>query len=234
MGIELTTTLALAGGVAWASGINLYAAILMLGLLGASGSLALPPDLHILMNPVVMLAAGFMYCVEFFADKTPGVDSGWDALHTFVRIPAGAVLAAAAVGELDPAVQLAAFIVGGSLAAGTHALKTGSRVLINTSPEPVSNWAASIGEDIMVVAGLWTALAHPVLFLVLLGLFVALLAVVLPRLWRALTVLGARIRGWFVRTPATGAGERGARPVVERPLVQMGGPGATPLPAPDK
>ena len=97
--MEPIASIALAGGAAWASGLNLYAVILVLGLLGSSGYMTLPPDLEILMNPLVMIAAGFMYCVEFFADKTPGVDTGWDAIHTFVRVPAGAVLAAAAVGE---------------------------------------------------------------------------------------------------------------------------------------
>lgn len=194
MSPELISTVALASGVAWASGINLYAAMLMLGVLGASGSLALPPNLEILSHPLVMVAAGLMYAIEFFADKTPGVDSAWDVLHTFVRIPAGAVLAAAAVGELDPAVQVAAFIVGGSLAAGAHTLKAGTRVLINTSPEPVSNWVASFTEDLAVVAGLWTALTHPVLFLALLGTFVLALVWLLPRLWRVLAALLGKAR----------------------------------------
>jgi len=167
MGLEMTATIALAGGAAWASGINLYAALLMFGILGSTGSLELPPDLQILAHPLVITAAGFMYMVEFFADKTPGVDSAWDVAHTFVRIPAGAVMAAAAVGELDPAVQMAAFVIGGSLAAGSHAAKSGSRALINTSPEPVTNWAASFTEDAMVIGGLWAAINHPTLFLVL-------------------------------------------------------------------
>lgn len=228
MGLEWTSTVALAAGVAWASGINVYAAMLMLGVLGATGSLTLPPDLALLTNPLVMLAAGFMYCVEFFADKTPGVDTGWDAVHTFVRIPAGAVLAAAAVGELDPAVQLAAFLLGGTLAAGTHAAKSGTRVLINTSPEPVTNWAASVGEDVMVFAGLWAALEHPVVFLSLLTLFIAGLVWALPRLWRALSALVARLRKLFGRRdagPVSGTG--GA---LFRPGAAPGGV----LPAPDE
>lgn len=198
MSMELTSTLALAAGAAWASGINLYAAMLVFGLLGSSGSLTLPADLEILTHPLVMTAAGFMYCVEFFADKTPGVDTGWDLLHTFIRIPAGAALAAAALGDLDPAVQAAAFIVGGGLAATSHAAKTGSRAIINTSPEPVSNWTASVGEDVLVVAGLWTALHHPVVFLLLLGVFIALLVWLLPKLYRALRAVFARLRA-FIR-----------------------------------
>jgi hypothetical protein len=171
-------------GVAWAAGINLYAAILVLGLLGATGNMVLPPDLQILANPVVITAAGLMFIVEFVADKIPGVDTSWDTLHTFIRIPAGALLAAGAVGEVNPAVSLAAAIVGGGLAAGTHATKSGSRVIINTSPEPVSNWVASLVEDVAVIAGLWTALYHPWVFIVLLIAFIILMIWLLPKLWR--------------------------------------------------
>lgn len=186
-------------GVAWASGINLYAAVFMLGYLGMTGNIALPPDLQVLSDPLVLAAAGLMYCVEFFADKTPGVDTGWDGIHTFIRIPAGAMLAAAAVGEISPAAQLAAGLLGGTLAAGSHLTKAGSRVLINTSPEPVSNWTASIAEDIAVFAGLWAALHHPWLFLALLVLFIALTIWLLPKLWRALRKLFGAVARWFGR-----------------------------------
>ncbi len=178
--------IALTMGVAWASGINLYAAILTLGLLGATGNVALPADLQILTDPLVIGAAGLMYCVEFFADKVPGVDSGWDALHTFVRVPAGALLAAGAVGEIGAAAQLAAGLVGGSLALGTHVTKAGTRAAVNTSPEPFSNWTLSIGEDVAVIGGLWAALHHPWLFVGALVLFVMLMIWLLPRLWRFL------------------------------------------------
>lgn len=182
--VDIVNTIALTMGVAWASGINLYAAIFVLGYLNMTGNIALPPDLQVLSDPLVLAAAGFMYVVEFFTDKTPGVDTGWDAIHTFIRIPAGAVLAAGAVGDVAPAAELAAMIIGGTLAAGSHATKAGSRVLINTSPEPFSNWAASIGEDVLVVVGLWTALHHPVLFLVALAAFIAAMIWLLPKLWR--------------------------------------------------
>jgi hypothetical protein len=184
--MDIAQTLALTMGVAWASGINLYAAIFMLGLMGSTGNIELPPDLQLLSDPMVMLAAGFMYCVEFFADKVPGVDTGWDGIHTFIRIPAGAILAAGAVGEVGMGAQLAAAIAGGTLATGSHLTKAGSRVVINTSPEPFSNWFASVGEDVAVIAGLWTALTHPVLFLVLLGLFILLMIWLLPRIWRGI------------------------------------------------
>lgn len=182
--MDITQTIALTMGVAWASGINLYAAILMLGYLGSTGNMDLPPELQILTNPVVMLAAGVMYCIEFFADKVPGVDTGWDVIQTFIRIPAGAVLAAGAVGDVGSAAQLAAAIAGGSLAAGSHLTKAGSRVLINTSPEPFTNWLASVGEDVAVIAGLWTALHHPLLFLLLLAVFIILMIWLLPKIWR--------------------------------------------------
>lgn len=181
--MDTVQIIALTMGVAWASGINLYAAIFMLGYLGSTGHIVLPPDLEVLTDPLVMLAAGVMYCVEFFADKIPGVDSLWDSVHTFIRIPAGAILAMGAVGDTSPAIELVALLLGGALAASTHATKTGSRILINTSPEPVSNWAASITEDIGVIVGLWAALYHPWIFLLALLIFIILMIWLLPRLW---------------------------------------------------
>lgn len=183
---QISNTLAMSMGAAWASGVNLYAAILVMGLLGQTGNIVLPEQLEILTHPLVLAAAGLMYLVEFVADKIPGVDSGWDAIHTFVRIPAGALLAAGAVGDISPALSLAAGIVGGGLAAGTHATKAGSRVLINASPEPFTNWGASIGEDVAVVAGLWAALHHPWVFLALLLIFIVLVIWLLPKLWRGI------------------------------------------------
>ena len=184
--MDITQTIALTMGVAWASGINLYAAILMLGYMGASGNIDLPPDLQVLSDPMVMVAAGAMYGIEFFADKVPGVDTGWDAISTFIRIPAGAILAAGAIGDVGSGAQLAAAIAGGTLATGSHVTKTGTRVLINTSPEPVTNWFASVGEDVAVIAGLWTALYHPLLFVVLLALFILLSIWLLPKIWRGI------------------------------------------------
>lgn len=183
---EITRAIALSMGAAWASGINLYATILVLGALGATGNIVLPEHLYILMNPLVMTGAGLMFVAEFIADKIPGVDTGWDALHTFIRIPAGAVLAAGAVGDVSPALSLTAAILGGGIAAGVHLTKAGSRALINTSPEPFSNWGASMTEDVVVVAGIWTALNHPVVFIVLFILFLCLVIWLLPRIWRGL------------------------------------------------
>lgn len=197
---QLATVISLSMGVAWASGINLYAALLTLGVLATTGNIVLPEQLQIVANPLVMTAAGVMYVVEFFADKIPGVDTAWDALQSFVRIPGGAILAAAAIGDVTPAAQLSAAILGGGLATATHATKAGSRVMINTSPEPVSNWGASLGEDVVVVGGLWAALNHPYIFLGLLLLFIVLMAWLLPKLWRGVRMVAAKIGALFGRT----------------------------------
>lgn len=193
----LIGTLALTMGASWASGINLYAAMLVLGVSGMSGGLDLPPDLEILASPLVVGAAGIMYAVEFFADKIPGVDSVWDGLSTFVRIPAGAMLAAGAVGEVGPVMELATAIMGGSMAATSHFTKAGTRALINTSPEPFTNWGASVSEDVAVFGGLWVALTNPVYFLLFLIVFIALVIWLMPKIWRLLRGIFRRIGGWF-------------------------------------
>lgn len=189
--------IALTMGVAWASGINLYAAIFMLGYLGNTGHVILPENLMILTDPLVIFAAGLMYCVEFFADKIPGLDSAWDSIHTFIRIPAGAILAMGAVGETSTAIELVAFILGGSLAASSHLTKTGSRMLLNTSPEPVSNWTASVVEDVSVFSGLWIALHNPAVFLFLLIVFLLFLMWFLPKLWQGIQTIYQKMKAIF-------------------------------------
>jgi hypothetical protein len=209
---HISSVIALSMGMAWASGINLYAALLTLGVLANTGNLVLPEPLEVVANPLVIGAAAVMYVVEFFADKVPGVDTGWDVVQSFVRIPGGAILAAAAVGDLSPGAELAAGILGGGLAATTHATKAGARVMINTSPEPVSNWSASITEDIAVVGGVWAALNHPYVFLGLLAVFVLLMAWLLPRIWRGIKAVVAKLTRLFgkpakppvLSEPATG------------------------------
>lgn len=203
--METVSLIAAALGVAWASGINLYAAILMLGLMGSMGSIELPSELEILQNPAVLIAAAFMYCVEFFADKVPGVDTVWDAIHSFIRIPAGAMLAAATLAPISPEAELIGLLLGGTLAAGTHFTKAGSRVVINTSPEPVSNWTASIGEDLVVIAGLWTALNYPILFIVLLIAFIALVIWLAPKVWRGVKRVFGKIKSWFSKSDSDSA-----------------------------
>jgi hypothetical protein len=202
---QISSTLALTMGLAWASGINLYATLFTLGYLANTGNIALPPDLQIVATPMVMGAAGLMYLIEFFADKVPGVDTGWDAIHTFIRIPAGAMLAAGAIGDLNPVVELAAAIMGGGLAASTHATKAGSRVLINTSPEPFSNWIASISEDVVVITGVWACINHPVLFLIALAGLILLMIWLLPRIWGGVQkVFGFIINLFKKETPPSG------------------------------
>jgi hypothetical protein len=186
---QVIHTISMAMGASWASGINLYATLLVLGIGQNMGALALPPDLMILSDPLVIMAAGLMYGVEFFADKVPGVDTAWDSIHTFIRIPAGALLAFGMTGEVNPPAALAAAIVGGAIAAGTHATKAGTRVMINASPEPFSNWTASILEDVLAVTGLWTALNHPYLFTLLLIFFIFFMIWFLPKIWKGIKKL---------------------------------------------
>ncbi len=197
--METIQIISLMLGTAWASGINLYAAVLALGYFGATGQVTLPEELQLLATPQVMMAAGFMYMVEFFADKVPGVDTGWDAIHTFIRIPAGALLAAGMAQGIDvnAATEFAALLVGGGIAASSHATKAGGRLLINTSPEPVTNWTASIAEDIAVIGGMWTALHHPWIFLAALAVFLIFVAWLLPKIWRGLKTLSRKIGEFF-------------------------------------
>jgi hypothetical protein len=193
--MEHLQSVALAAGLAWASGIRLYAAIFIVGLIGRLGWVQLPEHLQLLEHNMVLGAAGFMLLVEFVADKVPAVDSAWDALHTFIRIPIGAMLAWGAMGNAAPEVQMAAGILGGAIAGGTHALKMGSRAAINTSPEPFSNWTASFSEDGILLAGLWLVFQHPLAFLTLLGLFLALAVWLIPKLLRFLAGIWRRLAG---------------------------------------
>lgn len=200
-------TLSLAMGVAWTSGLNLYATIATLGLAGSAGMIQLPPDLQILTNPLVIGIACVMYFIEFFADKVPYVDNGWDVLHTFIRVPAGALLAARAVGSMDPALELAALLAGGTVTLAAHGTKASVRLAVNISPEPFSNWFASVGEDLAVLGGIWLIFHHPLVMIVLVVGFTALAAWLIPRLYRlarrGFQALRARLRGERpVDTPA--------------------------------
>jgi hypothetical protein len=193
--MDLIQQVAIGAGLAWASGIRLYAVLFLAGLLGYLNVIQLPSGLHLLMNPVVLTTSGSMFLLEFFADKIPGFDSVWDAVHTFIRIPAGALLAAATFSDVDPAWMLAAGIIGGTIATGTHLTKAGTRAVINTSPEPFSNWVASFGEEITVLGGIWTMFQHPVAFLVILGVFLGVAAWLVPKFWRATKGIVQRLRG---------------------------------------
>jgi hypothetical protein len=199
---QLIATIALMMGTSWAAGINLYATIGVLGFLGLTGNIVLPEQLLVLQNPLIIGAAALMYAVEFFADKTPGVDTAWDTIHTFIRIPAGVMLAAGAVGPVNPAVVITAGILGGTISATSHSLKAGSRILINTSPEPFSNWIASVLEDVSVIAGLWIALHHPIVFIGLFFLFLLLAIWLLPKIWHGIKALFIRLKKCFVNQAA--------------------------------
>jgi hypothetical protein len=162
------------------------------------GWVELPGYLSALQHPLVLAASGFMTCVELFADKLPWLDSLWDAIHSFIRIPAGAALAAAAFGDAGSAVAISAAILGGSLTAAVHAAKAGTRAAINASPEPFSNWTASLAEDALVPAGLWVAFTHPLVFFALLAVFLVAALLLARLLWRGVASL---MRGTHVHRP---------------------------------
>lgn len=188
-------TAALAAGMSWASGFRLYLAVLSAGLLARLGWLELPPSLQVLSSNWVIGVAAALALAEFVADKVPGFDSAWDAVHTFVRIPAGAVLAAAAFGQMDPQWMAVAGLIGGTLAGTAHAAKAGTRALINVSPEPFSNWAASFTEDVAATGSLLLAFFLPVLFFVLLIVSLLLAIWALPKLWRSVRKLHGVLTG---------------------------------------
>ena len=191
--------LSLAMGTAWTSGINLYATVAALGIAGRSEMIHLPPQLQVLTHPAVIAIACIMYVIEFFADKVPYVDSGWDVLHTFIRVPAGAILAAKSLGDMNPALELAALLAGGTVALAAHGTKATVRLAINTSPEPFSNWAASFAEDVTVLGSIWMIFNHPILMLILVVSFMALVVWLVPKLFRlakrGFQALRDRLRG---------------------------------------
>src|SRR5918998_2989819 len=189
--------LGLALGTAWTSGINLYATVAVLGLLQHYKLAQLPGGLHVLDNWIVIGVAIFLYVVEFFADKIPYVDTVWDAVHTFIRVPAGAVLAAAATADISPTVQVLALLLGGGLALSTHGTKATVRAGANLSPEPVTNWTLSLVEDVFAVGAVVLAVLHPVAVLVLILIFLLVLAWILPKVVRRLRKMVGAARGFF-------------------------------------
>lgn len=192
--MDAVSSFALASGLSWASGFRLYATVCVVGLLSYFNYLPLPQSLAILSHPVVIGVAGLLMVVEFLADKIPYVDSTWDAIQTFIRIPAGALLAMGAMNSADPMITTIAGLLGGSVAGITHATKAGSRALINTSPEPVSNITTSLGEDGLWLGGGWLALFHPAIFIGVLALLMVVMLWMLPKLWRGLRLLLQKIR----------------------------------------
>ena len=176
--------LSLAMGTAWTSGINLYATVAALGIARQMELIQLPQNLEVLAHPTVIAIACIMYVIEFFADKVPYFDSGWDAIHTFIRVPAGAILAARALGDMNPALELAAMLAGGTIALAAHGTKATTRLAINASPEPFSNWAASVTEDVAVLGGIWLIFNNPILMVVFVVAFVGLGVWLVPRIFR--------------------------------------------------
>ncbi len=197
-------SIALAAGLAWASGLRLYVVLFLVGIAGHFGWVVLPAHLEVLAHPIVLVTSGTLAVTEFVADKVPVFDSLWDAVHTFIRIPAGALLAAGSVGGLGEdslPLMIAAGLIGGTITAGSHFTKAGSRVAINHSPEPFSNWVASLFEDFAAPGIVWLAIVAPVVLLVLL-LFATLGALwLLPKLWRWISSIFRRIAGWGAPAP---------------------------------
>jgi hypothetical protein len=202
--MDTAQLVALAGALGWASGVRLYLVVFLTGLAGFMGWMPLPHGLSLLSNPVVLGASGFMVFVEFFADKIPGLDSLWDVVHSVIRIPAGAALAAAVFGVDNGIMALLAALGGGSLAATSFAAKATSRAAINTSPEPFSNIGASLLEDGLVPAGLWLSIAHPLVFVAVLALVLALSVWLIRLCWRFLRQLFSRVAQIFSGRPDPG------------------------------
>lgn len=195
--MEWFSTLTLALGSAWTSGINLYATVTVLGLLQKFGSIKLPGGLDVLDNWWIIGIAGFLYAIEFVADKVPYVDSVWDVIHTFIRVPAGAVVAYAATYEMDAAVMIIAALLGGGLALSSHGTKAALRAGANLSPEPVSNWILSIIEDILAIVGTVLAVFAPILIALVLVIFLVFFFWFAPKVFRAIGKLFRGVRSLF-------------------------------------
>src|SRR5882762_7700121 len=184
--MNLIGTLAMAMGTSWVSGIRLYATVATLGLLGRFAHLRLPGELEVLTNWWVIGIATGLFVVEFFADKIPYLDSTWDVIHTFIRIPAGAVLAAAAFGDFDRKVQVVAFLVGGGLALSAHGTKATARAAVNLSPEPFSNIVVSLVEDAVAIVSIVMAFFLPIVLIILVTAFLVISILLLPKIIRIL------------------------------------------------
>ncbi|WP_076998544.1 DUF4126 domain-containing protein [Variovorax sp. KK3] len=202
--LDLPQLLALAAAIGWASGVRLYLVVLLTGLAGYLGWVPLPGGLQMLAHPAVIAASGFMVFIEFFADKIPGLDSLWDMVHTVIRIPAGAALAASVFGADHALMAVVAALLGGGFAATAHVAKSTTRAAINTSPEPFSNVGASLVEDSMVPAGLWLAVAHPLVFLLLFVVLLVLSVWLIRKSWRFLRALFGRVARIFSGRPDPG------------------------------
>ena len=195
--LDMPQLLALAAALGWASGFRLYAAVFITGMAGWLGWLSLPSGLVVLQHPAMLFGSGFMLFIEFFADKIPGVDSLWDIVHSVIRVPAGAALAAGVFGADSGTMGMAAALLGGSLAATSYATKVSTRAALNTSPEPFSNIAVSLFEDGLVIGTLWLATQYPLAFGIALVIALVISICLLVVLIRFLKGLVRRVRGWF-------------------------------------
>jgi hypothetical protein len=195
--MEWFSTLSLALGTAWTSGINLYATVTILGMLQKFGATKLPMGLTVLDNWWIIGIAGFLFAVEFFADKIPYVDSVWDVVHTFIRVPAGAVMAYAATNEMNPTVATIATLLGGGLALSSHGTKSALRATANLSPEPFSNWILSLAEDAIAIVGSFLAVFAPIIIAIVLVIFVAIFGWFAPKIFRAMRRLYNAIKSLF-------------------------------------
>ena len=195
--LDMPSLLALAAALGWASGFRLYAVVFLVGMMGVLGWMPLPPGLTMLQHPVVLMVSGFMLMVEFFADKVPWLDSAWDAVHAFIRVPAGAALAFGVFGADNATMAIAAGLLGGSLSATALATKMTTRAAVNTSPEPFSNWGLSFFEDGLVVAVVWLATQYPVAFGVALVVMVIVSVLLLVVLFKFLRAVVRRLSSFF-------------------------------------
>lgn len=195
--MNLIGTIALGMGSSWVSGIRLYAAVATIGLLGRFAHLKLPGELDVLTSWWIIGIALALLVIEFFADKIPYLDTTWDVVHTFIRIPAGAVLAAVAFGDFDRRIQFVAFLVGGGLALSSHVTKASARAAINLSPEPVSNIVVSLVEDVLAVASVLLSVFLPVVLIILLVLFLAISIYLAPKIIRLFRRTATRARRVF-------------------------------------
>jgi hypothetical protein len=200
--MNFISIIGLALGSAWTSGINLYATVTVLGLVEKLGWTRLPGGLEVLNNWAIIGVAFGLFCVEFFADKIPYLDSIWDAIHTFIRVPAGAILAYAATTQVNPAVQVVCVLLAGGLALSSHGTKAALRAGANLSPEPVSNWILSLIEDVIAIAGAFLAIYAPIVILLVIGVFLVLFGLIIRRVMRRLAKMFRTVAGWFGRRPA--------------------------------
>ncbi len=213
--MDLTSAVAVALGSSWASGINLYASVAMLGCMHRFGGVQLPGDLDVVANPFVIVIAALMYVVEFVADKIPFVDSCWDVVHTFIRVPAGAALAAASFADYSPTVRAVLFLLGGSIALTSHGTKAATRIAINASPEPFTNSIASVGEDVAAFSVVSLAVLHPILGILVVVAILAATAYLLPKIIRLLIAGFRKIKAFLFGGPVDGLAETAGQVAAE-------------------